>query len=147
MVAFSYQPLICVCVCVCRPGEKIGVVGRTGAGKSTLIIAMFRLSELNEGSITIDGIRHNSLALQQLRSKIAIIPQEPVMFKGTLRSNLDPFHNYSDAQLIEVLKAFAVPNSWFRAHVTQHRAPLARIVKLLDWLKVALEKALPAVEG
>ncbi len=50
-------------------------------------------------------------------------------------------------QLIEVLKAFAVPNSWFRAHVTQHRAPLARIVKLLDWLKVALEKALPAAQG
>jgi len=97
---------VCVCVtlCVCRPGEKIGVVGRTGAGKSTLIIAMFRLSELDEGSVTIDGIRHNSLALQQLRSKIAIIPQEPVMFKGTLRSNLDPFHNYTDAQLIEVLK-------------------------------------------
>ena len=50
-------------------------------------------------------------------------------------------------QLIEVLKEFAVPNSWFRAHVTQHRAPLARIVKLLDWLKVALEKALPTAQG
>ncbi len=74
-----------------RAGEKIGVVGRTGAGKSTLIMAMFRLAELNEGSIHIDGVDVQTMQKQQLHSKIAIIQQEPVMFEGTLRSNLDPF--------------------------------------------------------
>jgi ATP-binding cassette subfamily C (CFTR/MRP) protein 1 len=85
------------------PGEKVGVVGRTGAGKSSLIMAMFRLSPLSEGCIRIDSIDVSKLPLS-MRSSIAIIPQEPVMFRGTLRSNLDPFREHEDQDLITALQ-------------------------------------------
>jgi ABC-type multidrug transport system fused ATPase/permease subunit len=88
-----------------RSGEKVGVVGRTGAGKSSLIIAMYRLVESSAGSISIDGIDVARLSLNGLRRRIAIIPQEPVMFSGTLRSNLDPFGHCPDSQLIAALEA------------------------------------------
>nr|XP_036233399.1 probable multidrug resistance-associated protein lethal(2)03659 isoform X1 [Bactrocera oleae]XP_036233400.1 probable multidrug resistance-associated protein lethal(2)03659 isoform X1 [Bactrocera oleae] len=82
--------------------EKVGIVGRTGAGKSSLINALFRLS-YNDGAITIDTRDTNDLGLHDLRSKISIIPQEPVLFSGTMRYNLDPFDEYSDAKLWEAL--------------------------------------------
>ncbi|VVC32370.1 Hypothetical protein CINCED_3A012061 [Cinara cedri] len=78
-----------------EPREKIGIVGRTGAGKSSLIGALFRLAN-NEGNIIIDGIEIHGLGLHELRSKISIIPQEPVLFSGTVRKNLDPFYEYPD---------------------------------------------------
>ncbi|KAG9294784.1 hypothetical protein G9A89_000424 [Geosiphon pyriformis] len=86
-----------------REGEKIGVVGRTGAGKSSLIVALYRLAEISEGRIHVDNVDCSQLRLNTLRSSMAIIPQEPVMFSGTLRSNLDPFGERSDEELWDVL--------------------------------------------
>ncbi|XP_067124016.1 ATP-binding cassette sub-family C member 5-like isoform X2 [Centruroides vittatus] len=84
-------------------GQKIGVVGRTGAGKSSLLSSLLRLVELNSGSIHIDGIDIKNLGLKQLRSSLAVIPQDPVLFEGTVRYNLDPFSEHTDNQLWEVL--------------------------------------------
>ena len=84
------------------PQEKIGIVGRTGAGKSSIINALFRLS-YNEGTITIDARNTSDLGLHELRSKISIIPQEPVLFSGSMRYNLDPFDEYPDEKLWSAL--------------------------------------------
>ncbi|EFA05268.1 putative multidrug resistance-associated protein lethal(2)03659-like Protein [Tribolium castaneum] len=81
-----------------NPGEKIGIVGRTGAGKSSLISVLFRLFHF-DGTVLIDGADTKTLPLSILRSKIAIIPQDPVLFLGSLRQNLDPFEQFSDSQL------------------------------------------------
>ncbi|XP_054726195.1 probable multidrug resistance-associated protein lethal(2)03659 [Anastrepha obliqua] len=88
---------------VIKPCEKVGIVGRTGAGKSSLINALFRLS-FNDGSIIIDSRDTKDMGLHDLRSKVSIIPQEPVLFSGTMRYNLDPFDEYSDAKLWEALQ-------------------------------------------
>ncbi|XP_034486075.1 multidrug resistance-associated protein 4-like [Drosophila innubila] len=81
-----------------EPGWKVGIVGRTGAGKSSLIGALFRLAYI-EGGIYIDGIETGSISLETLRTRISIIPQDPVLFSATIRYNLDPFERYSDAEL------------------------------------------------
>ncbi|KAJ3329526.1 hypothetical protein HDU76_007732 [Blyttiomyces sp. JEL0837] len=94
-----------------RPGEKIGVVGRTGAGKSTLSLAFFRIIPLNEGSIVIDGYDITKMGLRDLRSRLTIIPQDPVLFAGSLRSNLDPLGIHDDAELWHVLKSTHVLES------------------------------------
>ncbi|XP_052284442.1 multidrug resistance-associated protein 1-like isoform X2 [Dreissena polymorpha] len=82
-----------------KPGEKVGIVGRTGAGKSSLTLALFRLIEAAEGSIVIDGEDISRLGLHDLRSRLTILPQEPVLFSGSLRMNLDPLGAHNDDDL------------------------------------------------
>jgi len=91
--------------------EKIGVVGRTGSGKSTLMASLFRIEEPAGGKIYIDGIDITSIPLPRLRQSMCILPQEATMFSGTVRSNLDPFGKSSDERMIEVLKLVNSPCS------------------------------------
>ncbi|CAK4978788.1 unnamed protein product [Aphanomyces euteiches] len=87
-----------------QAGEKIGIVGRTGAGKSSLTMALFRINELATGCIKIDGVDISKIGVKTLRSAIAIIPQTPVLFKGPLRNYLDPFGEFTDDDLWSCLQ-------------------------------------------
>lgn len=84
--------------------QRVGVVGRTGAGKSSLALTLFRFLDIRQGQIYVDGIDISKIKLHHLRSRLAIIPQDPVLFSGTVRSNLDPFDEYDDLQLASALE-------------------------------------------
>eukprot|EP00742_Colponemidia_sp_Colp-10_P009368 GILJ01010209.1.p1 GENE.GILJ01010209.1~~GILJ01010209.1.p1 ORF type:complete len:1421 (-),score=210.50 GILJ01010209.1:229-4491(-) len=96
-------PVLHGVTCSIQSREKVGVVGRTGAGKSTFALALFRIVEPTSGSIEIDGVNISSMGLADLRSRLSIIPQDPVLFTGSIRSNLDPFEQFTDSEIWSAL--------------------------------------------
>ena len=87
-----------------EPKQKIGIVGRTGSGKSTIALCLFRILEAKEGKILIDDIDISEIGLNKLRSNITIIPQDPTLMEGSLRFNIDPLHKHTDKEIEEIMK-------------------------------------------
>ncbi|KAF2259014.1 P-loop containing nucleoside triphosphate hydrolase protein [Lojkania enalia] len=98
-----------------RPGERIGIVGRTGAGKSSILTALFRLAEY-DGRICIDGVDIAKIGFHDLRSKLTIIPQDPTLFQGSVRDNLDPYNQHSDNELWRALQQAGLVSSGGQKH-------------------------------
>lgn len=107
-VSFRYRPGLPLVLneisLLIKPGEKIGVVGRTGAGKSSLLSALLSLSPISTGRIMIDDEDISKMGVGDLRSRLSIIPQDPVIFDGTIRHNLDPFGHYEDKDIWETIR-------------------------------------------
>jgi ABC-type multidrug transport system fused ATPase/permease subunit len=101
------------CNLVIPAGQKVGIIGRTGAGKSTIFQILFRFIEATEGRVLIDGVDTRSIPLERLRSSLAIIPQDPILFQGSLRSNLDRFQQFDDEKILQALRR-AHLGSWVK---------------------------------
>lgn len=93
-----------------EPGMKVGIVGRTGSGKSTIAMTLSRILELESGSIQIDGINIRDLSLHNLRSKVTMIPQDPCLFKGTLKYNIDPTGQVPDSTIEALVEKAGLPD-------------------------------------
>ena len=87
-----------------QPREKVGICGRTGCGKSTLMLALYRIVEPASGSISIDGVEVTGIGLHDLRSRLSLVPQDPVIFSGSVRTNLAPFGDCTDGAMWEALR-------------------------------------------
>lgn len=113
-VSLRYRPrlpLVLKSVTLSIPARsKVGIAGRTGAGKSSMILALLRLVEIESGTVHIDGINVANIGLHALRSKVSVIPQDPVLFSGSVRSNIDPFQRFTDAQLWDGLRRTRLNN-------------------------------------
>ncbi|KNG83009.1 hypothetical protein ANOM_009592 [Aspergillus nomiae NRRL 13137] len=107
--AINQQPVLTGLTLNIKANEKVGIVGRTGSGKSSLALALFRFLEFHKGSIHIDGVDISTIKIHDLRRRIALIPQDPVLFSGTVRMNLDPFNDFSDAELENALQRILFP--------------------------------------
>uniref|UniRef100_A0A0E0RIS3 ABC transporter C family member 13 n=1 Tax=Oryza rufipogon TaxID=4529 RepID=A0A0E0RIS3_ORYRU len=123
--------------CTFQGGDKIGIVGPTGSGKTTLINAIFRLVEPSGGKITIDGQDITTMGLHDLRSRIGLIPQDPILFNGSIRYNLDPHGHFSDKQIWEVgemveyeepQKLMQTEGSFFKELLNEYRLQISRAV-------------------
>ena len=128
------QQVLSEVTCTIGAGERVGVVGRTGAGKSSLALALFRLVEADEGSIRIDGRDIAKMGLHDLRRKLTIIPQDPVLFAGSLRMNLDPSSCHTDLRLWEVL-AKAHLGNWVSAQEAGLQHPVSIIISVSQQTK------------